>query len=254
MVKKMQAIGSGFGRFRALVQIVLALAAMAVLLIVSGSPSFEAQNGRPEMDLRNRERLEAAHRIEALYADIPQHGEELGDPRAPVTLHFFADLECPEARNFVLGALPFIVRRWVRRDKLRIVYHAYPAETIWPEIFTDQQKAALGAGEQSRLWQYLDFFYHHQGREFTLYALPPFLAGRAREVRGLDLPRWQASRKTDRFESRLVQDRRLAHAHGIRKTPAFLIGPTGGSAKPLLHFSLLESRAFDEAVERALRT
>jgi protein-disulfide isomerase len=241
MVKKMQVIGS---RFRVLIGVVVAIMAAIV--------SAQALRGTGESP-ESKGRRAAAHRIEVLYAGIPQHGEALGDPGAPVTLQFFADLECPEARHFALGALPFIVRRWVRDGKLRIVYRAYPAETIWPEIFKGQQEAALAAGEQGRLWQYLDFFYHHQGREFTQYAFSPFLEGRAREVRRLDFSGWQVDRYDSDLAGKLRADRRLAHAHGIHETPAFLIGPTGGRAKPLLHFSLLESRVFDEAVEGVLR-
>jgi hypothetical protein len=253
MVKEMQVIESRFGRFRILAQLGLALATMAVLLALSGSPSAsEPLRSRPPLGA-HRESHETAHRIEALYAGIPQHGEELGNPRAPVTLQFFGDLECPEAMHFALGALPFIVRRWVRSGKLRILYHAYPAETIWHDIFTRQQTAALAAGEQDRLWQYLDFFYHSQGPEYTRYATAHFLEAVAEEVRGLDFARWQADRFARPLARQVVADLHLTYADGIRETPAFLIGPTGGRAKQLFHFSLLESRAFDEAVEAALK-
>jgi protein-disulfide isomerase len=224
-----------------------------VAAIMAAIVSTQAPGGAGESP-ESKEHRAAAHRIETLYAGIPQQGEALGDPKAPVTLQFFADLECPEARQFALGALPFLVRHWVRSGKLRIIYHAHPAETIWPEIFTSQQEAALAAGEQNRLWQYLDFFYHRQGREFTQYAFSPFLEARAREVGELDFSRWQVDRYGRAFAGKLRADRRLAHAHGIHETPAFLIGPTGGKAKPLLHFSLIESRVFDEAVAGTLKT
>lgn len=230
-----------------------AVAAIVVgLVTASGSPSRSPKvpgRGPSSRFVKDRE---VAHRIEALYAGISQHGEALGDPNAPVTLQFFADLECPEARHFTLGALPFIVRRWVHSGKLRIVYRAYPAETIWPHVFSHQQAAALAAGRQGELWQYLDFFYHYQGPEYARYVTPHFLEALAKAMGGLDFARWQAARRAPALGDRLRADRRLAHAHGIHETPAFLIGPTGGRAMPLLHFSLLESRAFDEAIEDVL--
>jgi protein-disulfide isomerase len=236
----------------AILMLVLALVAVGRSSTSSSQPEREVHR-----DPSQAEHRAAAHRIEALYAGIPQHGEVLGDPDAPVTLQFFADLECPEARHFTLGALPFIVRRWVRDGKLRIVYRAYPAETIWTDIFNRQQEAALAAGKQDKLWQYLDFFYHWQGREFTLYAVSPFLKGRAREVRGLDVARWQVDRYGSGLARKVKANVDLGHEYGLRpgrpETPAFFIGPTGGPAKRLFRFSLLESRAFDEAVEGVLR-
>ncbi len=37
---------------------------------------------------------------------IPQSGNTLGAPNAPVTLQYFGDLECPICKEFTLGALP----------------------------------------------------------------------------------------------------------------------------------------------------
>src|SRR6185312_16875513 len=73
--------------------------------------------------------------IERLYAGIPQHGTALGNPGAPVTLQFFGDLECEEARQLVLGALPLLIHHWVRDGELRIVYRPNPEETIWSKIY-----------------------------------------------------------------------------------------------------------------------
>jgi protein-disulfide isomerase len=41
---------------------------------------------------------------------IPQHGTELGDPDAPVTILFFGDLQCKESRQVMLGPLPTLIR------------------------------------------------------------------------------------------------------------------------------------------------
>ena len=44
--------------------------------------------------------------VDSLVGGIPQHGNTLGDPNAPVTLQYFGDLECPICKEFTLGALP----------------------------------------------------------------------------------------------------------------------------------------------------
>lgn len=233
-----------------MVQVGVAGAIMVVLFGVSGSPSASKSLVRP----RPRPPLDegATRRVEALYAGVPQHGAELGRPGAQVTLQFFGDLECPEARQFVLGALPFLIRKWVRSGDLRIVYRASPAETIWHDIFRRQQAAALAAGEQDMLWQYLDFFYHSQGPEFTRYATEHFLAAIANEVPGLNRGRWRKDRRGPELTHRVMDDLHLAGRYGIDETPAFMIGPTGGAARHLWHFSLTEPAAFDEAIEDVL--
>jgi hypothetical protein len=244
-----------------LTQAGLAGIVMAALLAVShsSSPSESVARTREGPEPRSfspGEKAAAERRIEALYAGIPQHGEVLGRPGAPVTLQLFADLECREAHQFALGALPFLVRHWVRDGKLRIVYRGYPEETVWPDIFNHQQAAALAAGRQGKLWQYVDLFYHRQGPEFVRYAITPFLEAMARGVRGLDLERWRAERHEKALVRRVRADVRLGAEYGLRPhhwlTPAFFVGPTGGPAKPLLHFSLTESGEFDEAIEGVL--
>jgi protein-disulfide isomerase len=233
-----------------MVQVGVAGVIMVVLFGISGSPSASQSFARPGSHSPLDEGV--TRRIEALYAGVPQHGAELGRHGAPVTLQFFGDLECPEARQFVLGALPFVIRRWVRSGDLRIVYRAFPAETIWHNIFRRQQAAALAAGEQGMLWQYLDFFYHAQGPEFTRYATEHFLAAIASEVPGLDRAQWREDRRGDELTHRVMGDLHLAGRYGIDETPAFMIGPTGGAARHLWHFSLTESAAFDEAIEGVL--
>lgn len=247
MVKKMQVIKS---RIRLFTQLGLAGLVMVVLIAISdASPSSEP---RPKTSHDSTLEDGVARRVEALYAGIPQRGVVLGEPDAPATLQFFADLECEEARQFVIGALPFLVRRWVRGGDLRIVYRANPEETIWFDIYNHQQVATLAAGAQGKAWNYLDFFYHEQGPEFTRYATDHFLREIAEEVEGLDMPSWVEARHEPGLTRHVQQDREIAHRYSIRYTPAFLVGPTGAPPKPLRHFSLTESAAFDEAIEGAL--
>ncbi len=191
--------------------------------------------------------------IKALFAGIPQRGAALGDPRAPVTLQFFGDPECREARQVMLGVLPLLIRKWVRGGELRVVYRANQDETIWPDIYNNQEVAALAAGKQGRTWQYLNFFYHEQGSEFTRYAIDHFLQAIAREVPGLNFAKWTADRREPSLARQVKRDGQMAKARRIYFTPAFLIGPTGGHAMPLLHFTFTETPAFDEAIERLLR-
>ena len=90
--------------------------------------------------------------IAALLAGIPQSANALGQPAAPLTLAYFADLQCPYCRDFSLDVLPSIVERWVAAGKLRIEYRALQTATHDPEVFVAQQVAALAAGTQAKAW------------------------------------------------------------------------------------------------------
>jgi protein-disulfide isomerase len=193
----------------------------------------------------------ARQAVERVFSGVPQRGALLGDPNAPVTMRFLADPECPQARQFAVRLLPRLVRHWVRSGKLRIEYVGEPAETIWPEIFERQQLAVLAAGRQQRLWQYLELFYRYQGPEFTKYAGVWFLGAMAREA-GLNARRWKADRRTFRLALHVKRSVEFAQDRGIAYTPAFLVGPTGGRLRPLVHFTLTEPLAFEEAFREAL--
>ena len=47
--------------------------------------------------------------VNTLIGGIPQNGNVIGNPNAPVTLQYFGDLECPICKDFTLGALPPII-------------------------------------------------------------------------------------------------------------------------------------------------
>lgn len=192
----------------------------------------------------------------ALFAGIPQHGAVLGYRKAPVTLQFFGDLQCVDSRRVMLGALPFLIRHWVRAGKLQIRFRAVETDTRaaggWYE-FREQQTAALAAGRQGKFWNFIDVFYREQGPEATGYVNKAFLSRIATEA-GLDLQRW--SDDIPPFQNTWVRrsevDKSLLFAKGFDTTPSFLIGRTGGPALGLRHFSLEEPEVFDEAIRELL--
>lgn len=193
-------------------------------------------------------------RVATLFAGIPQRGTALGNPKAPVTMQFLADPECPEARQFAVQLLPLLVRRWVRNGRLRIEYRGEREETVTALLFEHQQMAVLAAGRQGKLWQYLELFYHYQGPEFTRYADRRFLRGIAEEIKGLSLADWARERSDPQLVRQIELDEKLRLARDLRYTPAFLIGPTGGALEPLLHFTLNEPLAFEGAFRSARRS
>ncbi len=194
-----------------------------------------------------------AAEVASLLGGIPQDGDSLGDPNAPLTLAYFGDLQCPFCRQFTLAALPAIIKRWVRSGQLRIEYRALKTATRNRAVFESQQVAALAAGRQNRMWDYLELFYHEQQRENTGYVTESYLQGLAQQVSGLDLIAWTVARNDSELNRALVVDRRLANAAALTGTPAFLLGKTGGTVKRLEPGTLTESTPYDAAIEKLLK-
>lgn len=226
-----------------LLSLVLLIAVIAVAASGGGSPKRQISR---EPD--------ATRRAYALLGGIPQHGSVLGYRKAPVTLEFFGDLQCLDSRWVMLGALPFLIRRWVRSGKLQIRYRSTETDTAgaggWFE-FQEQQGAALAAGRQGKLWHFINVFYREQGPEFTGYVDEAFLHEIAVQA-GLNLERWEGDQRLPGWESQIEADEALAKAKRLDDTPSFLIGPTGGVARPLLHFGLEEPEVFEEAIREVL--
>src|ERR1700761_6899195 len=102
---------------------VLFAAVLVAVIAVAGSGGDPGQLGRPQ--ILTPAQPDAAQRTYALLLGIPQHGSVLGYEDAPVTLQFFGDLQCRESRQVMLGALPILIRRWVRAGKLRIRFRSF---------------------------------------------------------------------------------------------------------------------------------
>jgi protein-disulfide isomerase len=184
--------------------------------------------------------------LNALLADIAQGGNALGEPVAPVTLDYFADLQCPFCRDFSLDVLPSIIQRWVRTGALRIEYRALQTATHEPNVFVAQHVAALAAGKQDKAWHFVETFYAEQGEEGTGYVNEAYLEGIASQIPHLDLPRWATERKDPELVREIAGDAEAASDAGLTGTPSFLLGASGGAMRT---FSPSGRTSFDAAIE-----
>jgi protein-disulfide isomerase len=191
--------------------------------------------------------------VTALVGGIPQNGTTLGNPSAPVTLQYFGDLECPICKDFTLGALRPLIQNYVRAGKLRIEYHSLETATKEPETFKTQQIAALAAGKQQKMWNYIELFYNQQGEENSGYVTESFLQKLAQEVPGLSLATWASARSDTELVNSITSDAQAANIAGFTGTPSFLIGKTGGKMQKLEYSSLTDPSSFDSAIESTLK-
>jgi protein-disulfide isomerase len=192
--------------------------------------------------------------VSTLLNGIPQNGNVLGDPNAPVTLKYYGDLECPICKEFTLGALPALIQKYVRNGKLKIEYHSLETATREPEVFKTQQVAALAAGKQKLGWDFIELFYHEQGEEDSGYVNESYLQGLASQIPGLSLADWTTARSDPTYSNEVTADAQAANQAGFTGTPSFELGKTGGTLQKLEAGTLTEAAPFETAIEKQLQS
>lgn len=221
--------------------------AIVVILIATGGSS-------KKIPTTSHERNKVVNEVTALVGGIPQNGNVIGSPTAPVTIQYFGDLECPICQKFTLGALPPVINKWVRTGKVKIEYRSLETATREPETFKSQQVAALAAGKQNKMWNYIETFYHEQGEEDSGYVTESYLQGIANQVPGLNLAQWSTARGDPQLAEQVsTTDAQAASNAGFTGTPSFLIGRTGGTMSKLEYSNPEDPTFVNEAVEKLVK-
>jgi len=182
---------------------VVALAAVVVVALVAVSSSGKGTTSA------------------AMLSGIPQHGITLGDPKAPVRVVEFADLQCPFCRDYAVNVLPGLVQKYVRPGKVRMDFRTLAF--IGPDSVRAGQ-VAEAAGEQNKLWNFADVMYLNQGKENSGYATDAYLKRIAGAVPGLDTAKAFDARNGAAVSAQLKAAADLANASGVNETPTFLVG------------------------------
>jgi protein-disulfide isomerase len=232
---------------------VLVPTALVVVAVVAVILATTSSSGTPRVQRASTQAVTPARQVDVLLAGIPQAGNVLGSPTAPVTLQFYGDLECPTSAAFTLFDLPSVISKWVRSGQLRIEYHSLQTATRQAAVFMVQQAAALAAGAQDKGWYYIELFYHEQGHEDSGYVTDAYLDGLARQVPGLSLALWSKGREEPPLVARVASDEQIAARLGLHDTPALLLERTGsGDVRAIPPFQLSEPSALFAAIEGAL--
>jgi protein-disulfide isomerase len=213
-----QGTGSGDQRTR-LLQIAagavfLAIVAVVVLIVVnSGGDDSGGDAGN----------LAEVQAVQKEFAGIPQEDLVLGDPKAPVELVEYGDLQCPVCKQFAEDILPPVIENQVRDGRVKVVFRNFPI--IGPQS-APAGAAALAAGAQGKGWQFLELFYYNQGAENSGYADDEFLTAIAEAVGVPDIAKWNKDRTSEKFEEEVERTNEEAERLGITGTPSLAVkGP-----------------------------
>lgn len=161
-----------------------------------------------------------------LFRGIPQQLNQLGNPKAKVTMIEFADPQCPFCRQYELDTLPAIVREYVRTGKVKLVYFGIPIIGANSE---QGLRAIYAAGLQNRLWNFSHLLYKSQGAENSGWITDDLLRRIGNSIPGFDTARMMADRQSSDVENALAASAQQATNGRVDRTPTFFAGHTGGT-------------------------
>ena len=212
----------------------LVLAVVLVLIVVNSSGG---SGGDANID-------EAAE-VNRLLAGIPQDGMVLGDPKAPVELIEFGDLQCPVCAGYAKELLPPIIEKQVMNGEAKLDFRNL---VIIGEESVPAGAAALAAGEQGRGWNYLELFYRNQGAERSGYVTDEFMEAVAKAAGVKSLTKWNQDRK--QLAGEVEKTTAEAGKLGFNATPSFAVEGPGAKGLELLGTPESTS-ALEEAIVEA---
>jgi protein-disulfide isomerase len=224
--------------------LVLALAAAVVIAGILIGVSVAGSSSKSS----SPETLTGEAQTIALLQGIPQQGNALGKPDAPVTLVEFADPSCPYCRQYALNALPTLVQEYVRPGKLRLVYNGL--DFVGPAS-PNALRAIEAAGAQNRAWFVIDLLYRNQGDEQTNWATTSFLRALAETVPNLDAVKMFKDMGSSQTTAAIKASQAKASAAGVHQTPTFFVGLTG-KATLELPVQSLDPSAFTPTIDGLL--
>ncbi len=242
-----RAAAAGDVRRKRLIQLGGVLGVVVVIVVVILVASGGGSKGPGQVAKNSPAEQKLISEVSSLIGGIPQSGNTLGSPSAPATLVYFGDLQCPFCGEFSRTALSKVIEHDVRPGKLRIEYRNLETATHEPETFRTQQIAAMAAGKQNLMWQYIELFYRQQSQENSGYVSEEFLRTLARQA-GVNTTAWLAARSNPELATQITTDLQAATNAGFGSTPSFEIGRTGGALKKLEFGSLTDPAPFEKAV------
>jgi len=234
---------------------VLGVAAAVVVVVLSGVVLGGVLSGGDSANADVPARgslvgaLPGAADVEAMLEGIPQSGNLLGSPTAPVTIVEYVDLQCPYCRDFEVEALPTLIDRYIRTGKARLDLRLL---AFLGEDSERGRAAAIGAGRQGKLFNFTHLLYRNQGGENTGWLDEDIVAAAAASVPGVDVQRLLDDSSSDAvadaergFEARAATD----HVTG---TPTILVGKSGTAPRHVTLSSPTDARPVIRAIAASL--
>ncbi len=207
------------------------LALVGVLLVAAGlAAALIAVSVTGAKDRPTSTTVHGVAATDELLKGIPQRGNVLGRPDAPVTIVEYADYQCPYCARWALDTLPAIVDEYVRPGKAKIVFQGI---AILGEDSATALQTTVAAGEQNKLWHVSELLFHNQGEENAGWVTDDLLREVGASVTGLDPEAMLHGRESAEVAAAIGNAQAAAQVAGVTGTPHFEVGKTGGQMMQL---------------------
>lgn len=184
----------------------------------------------------------------AMLEGIPQHGNVLGSPSAPVRLIEYADPQCPYCALYAVNVLPTLIYDYVRQGKVQLVYRGL--EFLGQDSVT-ALATATAAASQNRLWNVIDLLYRNQGAENAGWVTDSLLRSIVTAA-GANVDQVFAARGSAGVSSTMDTWSTLAQKAGVNSVPAFFYGRRGAPPNRL-DLAAIDVPSFRTALDGALK-
>ncbi len=170
----------------------------------------------------------------------PDKGKALGNPSAPITIEVFSDFTCPHCRHFHDEELPALMRDYVVKGKVYLVFRDFPLTGPGHEY---SRQAAAFATAAARIGKYeavADALFTNQGTWALNGQVWPFVAA---VLSPADQKRVQALAKDPGVVAEVERELQEGLATGVNSTPTLVVN-RGGKRFPIpstVDYSLLRS-------------
>jgi protein-disulfide isomerase len=217
-----------------------AIVVAAVFVIASsksGAGSKSGFNGLSGATFHFKTKAEAKADATSLLKGIPQTGNVLGNPDAPITITEFGDLVCSTCDDFALTSEAQLITADVATGKVKLVYRADDTASSYANAseFAATQIAARSAGLQHLEWDYILLDYseqpisvHGKAEELAPYISTGYIQDLAKQIPGLDFAQWQQGLTDPALAQDVTADVNAANNLAPNGTPAIYVkGPKG---------------------------
>jgi protein-disulfide isomerase len=202
--------------------------ALALSLAAIGYAIVEISTKGPGPEVVHVAGIDNAQQI---FGGVPQEGDRLGSADAPVSIQFFADLQCGSCRDDFLATIPGLTTEYARPGDVKILLRHYSvaANPLELGFFGAEAAAQQGYG-----WQYTYLFFRNQDEAERFGVGEELMGSLAGSIAGLDLPEWEAYLESEggadgQIARRLEAYGQLGTELGIRTRPAAVLSGPGGT-------------------------
>jgi len=215
----------------------LAIIAVVVVIIVAGSGSSGGSAAN----------LVGGKEVAKLLTGIPQNATILGDPKAPVRLYEYGDLQCSACKYYSEEILPEIIENQVKKGEASITFRNFII--IGPDSIPAGE-AALAAGAQGKGWSYIETWYRNQGGENSGYVTDEFVESMAKYVGVPNVAKFMQEWKSGKYKEQVDDTSAQAQKFGFHATPSFAVEGPNSEGLELLG-TPETTAAIQEAIKKA---